>query len=304
MSLPEPYPSERWIPVPLHPDDPAVVGVAAALRRLLHVVRDNEQAMIEDVHPNHLHDYRVAIRRARAIMGRTRGVFKKRRTRAVAAELRWLSAVTGGVRDADVLGITLEAWGEGPTVRAAQQARRARARDLLLQALGSSRYHAALEQFDELLASRPGRKGQRAISRVAHASTRTAWRRVLRDGRVIDPLSTAFVLHELRKRCKKLRYLVEGFGSLYEGEDTPALIAPLRLVQDALGMHQDCVVQRTLLEELLVERPAATDVQALLSTVIARQQQSRRDLADRFAVLDTAPIHTVAKRLFAATPPG
>ena len=43
---------------------------------------------------------------------------------------------------------------------------------------------------------------------------------MLRDGGAITPASPPESLHELRKRCKELRYLLEFFGSLYDPAST------------------------------------------------------------------------------------
>jgi len=57
-------------------------------------------------------------------------------------------------------------------------------------------------------------------------------------------------LHELRIRCKKLRYTAEFFRSLFPKKAAAAYLAALAEVQEHLGALNDAVVARTLLDEL------------------------------------------------------
>jgi CHAD domain-containing protein len=54
-------------------------------------------------------------------------------------------------------------------------------------------------------------------------------------------------LHELRIACKKLRYVLEGFVSLFPGKKTTVLIKHVRTLQDNLGREHDLFVQQEAL---------------------------------------------------------
>ena len=68
-----------------------------------------------------------------------------------------------------------------------------------------------------------------AIELVAADRIRRVYRRMVRDGSAIDDDSPAEALHDLRKRGKELRYLLELFGGLFE----PKVVKPM--VEDAQG---------------------------------------------------------------------
>src|SRR4029077_19763499 len=65
---------------------------------------------------------------------------------------------------------------------------------------------------------------------------------------VIDESSPATDYHELRKRGKELRYLLELFGApLYPDEVVKPMIKALKALQGVLRRHQDREVQIAML---------------------------------------------------------
>ena len=73
-------------------------------------------------------------------------------------------------------------------------------------------------------------------------------------GRRIDSDSPAEDYHELRKKGKELRYLLELFGAqLFDPEVVDGLVGTLKALQDVLGRHQDREVQVALLRSLADE---------------------------------------------------
>ena len=56
-------------------------------------------------------------------------------------------------------------------------------------------------------------------------------------------------LHELRKNCKKLRYLIEFYRSIYSEKDVKPAIKALKILLDNLGLFQDLEVQANKLRE-------------------------------------------------------
>ncbi|MEP6462965.1 MAG: CHAD domain-containing protein, partial [Frankiaceae bacterium] len=123
------------------------------------------------------------------------------------------------------------------------------------------------------------------------ARIRRVSRRVMRAGAKITEESPAAALHDLRKRCKELRYLLEFFGGLYDRSATGALVTALKGLQDNLGEFQDTAVQHAAVdgfaEELLADggTPAATllALGRLGGTLEQRQHRARAEFAQRFA---------------------
>ena len=98
------------------------------------------------------------------------------------------------------------------------------------------------------------RLGPFVAERIAKAQ-----RKVLTDGRAITPASPAERLHDLRKDTKKLRYLLECFGSLFPTKGRKAFVAQLKALQDNLGEHQDAEVHLAQLRELAHDLHARAD---------------------------------------------
>ena len=109
-------------------------------------------------------------------------------------------------------------------------------------------------------------------------------------GRAIGPESPAEDLHELRKKGKELRYLLELFGTLYPDDATKPLVKALKALQDTLGRHQDREVQaaqlRALRDDLAVVEggPAALmAVGLLVERLGADEAAARAEFGERFA---------------------
>ena len=87
---------------------------------------------------------------------------------------------------------------------------------------------------------------------MAHAAAgiiRRAHRRVMPRGGAITDASPGENLHDLRKRCKELRYALEFFASLHDPGAQRQAVRELKELQDVLGTFQDCQVQQ---QEIMV----------------------------------------------------
>jgi len=114
------------------------------------------------------------------------------------------------------------------------------------------------------------------------------YREVLGEGSAIHPESPPDELHELRKTCKKLRYLMEFFVPLFPRQEIQALIGVLKKFQDNLGEIQDLRVQQeslTIFAHQLNER-GATEPRTCgaIDWLIAHQGETQRQARAAFAV--------------------
>ena len=107
----------------------------------------------------------------------------------------------------------------------------------------------------------------------------------------ITPASPHESLHDLRKRCKELRYALEFFAPLYGPSELRNVIGDLKRLQDCLGEFQDNEVQideiRSLAAAMLGagEAPAVTllAMGEVTAGLAARQAAARADFERRFA---------------------
>ena len=125
-------------------------------------------------------------------------------------------------------------------------------------------------------------------------------------GGAIEPASPAEDYHELRKKGKELRYLLELFGApLYPGEVVKPMIRTLKGLQDVLGRHQDREVQVAVLRSLGPEVGRAERGQAALmamGALIARlsedEHAARSEFAGRFAEFAAEEQRRLVKETF------
>ena len=112
---------------------------------------------------------------------------------------------------------------------------------------------------------------------------------MVRDGSAIGDDSPAEALHDLRKRGKELRYLLELFGGLFDPGVVKPMVSTLKDLQDVLGAFQDGEVEvetmRALGDDLAVEPGGPAALMALgpvLDALLAGQQRAREHFAGRF----------------------
>jgi CHAD domain-containing protein len=257
------------VEVPLRAEQRADVAAASVLRALLEVIEANLEGTIEDLDSEFLHDLRVSVRRSRAVQRELRGVFAPADLSRFRGEFRWLQQVTGDARDLDVHVLEFESMralvpaamqGDLDPLLDVLRARRAQAHRQLVDDLRSKRATALLSAWRLFLdrlqeadeSERPD--AARPIGDVAGERIRKVYRRMVRMGDAIDESSPAQDYHELRKKGKELRYLLELFGAaLYPGEVVKPMIRTLKGLQDVLGRHQDREVQVALLRSLAGE---------------------------------------------------
>ena len=111
-----------------------------------------------------------------------------------------------------------------------------------------------------------------------------AHRRILRDGRAITAGSPDEALHDLRKRAKALRYLVDGFRGAFDRKTVKKQTRHLKDLQDNLGRHQDRAVQVETLRRIAHELDRAPPATFMaLGYLVEQLDRDRHALRDEFA---------------------
>lgn len=243
--------------VALAPEDDTGTAARRLFLHLLETIEANEEGVRHDLDVEFLHDLRVAVRRTRALLTHMKSVLPREVLDEFRDEFAWLGRVTGPTRDADVQLLDLPALARMvPSeyrvhfrpLRAAIRSRRESEREVLLGALASPRYHRLKQRWREFLQDSAGawedapEAGRPAIE-FARAAIWRRYRKVRDRGSQLVPDSPDESFHELRKECKKLRYLLEFFSSLFPAKCVKRLIKALKRLQDNLGEYQDLSVQ-------------------------------------------------------------
>jgi CHAD domain-containing protein len=205
-----------------------------------------------------LHDFRVAIRRTRSALGQIKEVFPADVTARFQKDFAYLGSVTNRVRDLDVYLLHKERYTAllpaqvRPDIEplfAYLQRERTRAFRTLVRRLHSKTYADIMCRWDAFLVQPPAEdasaaNASRPIIEVARKRIRRRCHSVVQLGTDLLAETDGQRLHALRIACKKLRYVLEFFVSLFPGKKTAILVEHLRTLQDNLGRWHDLVVQQ------------------------------------------------------------
>jgi len=289
---------------------PGSVAVARLLLRLLDTLELNVDGVLRDIDTEFLHDFRVAVRRTRSAIKLLGEVLPAEAANHHAQEFKWLGDLTTPTRDLDVhlLGfaattehLLAAAPADLEPFRAFLVNRRAREFRRLAAALRSPRFGAITDDWRKALlavrdAGAPKKRRQPTAAELAARTTGRAFRRIAAQGGAITPDSAPESLHNLRKRCKELRYLLEFFAPLHDPVAYRKVVGDLKQLQDCLGEFQDSQVQReeigaladAMLAEALTGHGTATAATLLAMGEVAAwlavsQAEDRDDFARRFA---------------------
>jgi CHAD domain-containing protein len=260
----------------------------------------NVSGTVRDIDTEFLHDLRIAVRRTRSTLKLAGDALPTGVAGKFAPEFKWLGDLTTPTRDLDVYLLGFDAMSAALVAATPAELlpfhehlarRRSAEQRQLARGLRSTRFSQLRTQWREALAMLPaGRQARPDVRPLADSRIRRAHRRVLRDGSAITAASAPAALHDLRKRCKELRYLLEIFGSLYDPGQHWQAVRELKSLQDCLGEYQDTEVQqdeiRTFAAQMMEDRAApATTLLAMgeVAAGLARdQRRARSEFAGRF----------------------
>ncbi|MFD6426749.1 CHAD domain-containing protein [Streptomyces sp. NPDC060198] len=270
------------------PGDTAGGQVLAHLRRQIGTIVTLDPAVRRDL-PDAVHRMRVATRRLRSAFKTYRKVLERTVTDPVGAELKWLAAELGTVRDHEVLEARLshrvdevesalllgpvrgrlERWGA---------VERAGARRRVLAVLDGERYLALLGALDALLAHPPllPAAGEDAAGTLTRAVLKDHDRLTARVQHALDlPPGPGrdLAMHEARKAAKRTRYAGEAARPVL-GKPAKRLAKRVKAVQSLLGDHQDGVIAREALRALAVHAHGAGESAFTWGLLYGREEAS------------------------------
>jgi CHAD domain-containing protein len=272
--------------------------MAVILTALLDSLEANLPGTIRDIDTEFLHDLRVAVRWTRSALKLCGEALPDGLAARYAPEFRWLGDLTTPTRDLDVFllgypamaaGLVGAEIGELIPFRDHLTRSRAVAYRQLRTGLRSARFARLLAGWrTALVAGRPARRP--TVAQLADAKIAAAHRKALRVGGQITPSSPPQSLHDLRKRCKELRYLVEMFGSLHDPAERWHAVRELKSLQDCLGEFQDAEVQRAEVRafaaQMMADRSAPAETLLAMGEIAAslavRQARARAQFDGRF----------------------
>lgn len=290
----------------LQPQMPAGEVARQIHHTLLNTLEANLPGTRADLDSEFLHDLRVAVRRTRSALSQIKGVFPESEVEKYKERFAWIGQLTGPTRDLDVYLLGFDDYRNSlpepyrpdlEPLHAFLQTHQKSEQRAMVRKLNSPHFHTLLKEWRAFLAAPPGTESacahaHKPIGKLAAKRIYRTFGLVLKEGLAINPHSPPEALHELRKSCKKLRYLLEFFQSLYPEDRIKPLIKSLKGLLDNLGDYQDLEVQADKLREFAHQMVAEGEVPAdtllamgmLVDGLLKRQQASRLVFADRFAL--------------------
>jgi CHAD domain-containing protein len=302
--------------------DPEARADATAKRIMLSLL-DTLEVNVEGAKANldseFLHDLRVATRRTRSAMSQIKGVFNPDELAPFKDGFGWIGSVTGPTRDMDVYLLQFPEY--KASLPAAVQSdldpfhdflvkRHGEEQRALVNKLNSPHFRKLVKSWRAWLNLPLPKKPQapnalRPIADLSDQRIRKLYRKVMKEGEAIKPGSPPERLHDLRKDCKKLRYLMEFFQSLYPKPEIRALVKEMKILLDNLGAFQDLHVQAESLEalggQMMAEGAPASALMAmgiLVGKLLERQVKAREEFADLFAAFSRDANRQAFQKLF------
>jgi CHAD domain-containing protein len=305
----------------LQPESPAAEVAKQIHTKLLDTLEQNLPGTRADLDSEFLHDLRVAVRRTRSALTQIKGIFSETIIEEYKARFSWIGSITGPTRDLDVYLLGFEGYRDTlpeqfqsdlDPLHAFLVSHQKSEQQAMVRKLKSPHFHRLLKDWRTFLNTQAdpdseGEHAQKPIKKVARKRIYKTFRLVLDEGLAIHPHSLPDELHELRKSCKKLRYLLEFFQSLYPKEQIKPLIRTLKSLLDNLGDYQDLEVQAYKLREFAHQMVQEGEVPAdtllamgmLVDGLLKRQQEARLVFAERFSQFSDEQNIERYNRLFA-----
>ncbi|MCP1676212.1 phosphohistidine phosphatase [Natronocella acetinitrilica] len=256
---------------------------ALQLEHQYQLIRELEPGVIAGFDPEFLHQYRVNLRRSRAIGESVLAAVKVPGLRKGLKRLKRRAQATSDLRDLDVFLASLSQQRPllAPRVQPALQAWLSSRRDVehqaLCEQLASEAYAREKLVWGRFLASGSFRKALRKLTRKRVQTVLTE--QVAQHDRSLASITVASpdeALHDLRKGVKRIRYLAE-----LDPERHRDLLSSLRQRQNLLGNFQDLCTWQAWVGEFAAELDGDSDQRAGLNGWLAELGQQKQALRER-----------------------
>ncbi|MGH7884658.1 MAG: CHAD domain-containing protein, partial [Thermodesulfobacteriota bacterium] len=301
-------------------DMSAAEAVKIIFSNLLETIKQNENGIKKDIDTEFLHDFRVAVRRTRSAFSQIKGVFPERDVERLKKKFSIIGKKTNRLRDLDVylleknkyMEMLSEYLGAGlvPIFKKLATERKTE-QNKLATFLESGNYKKIVSHFENYLLNENVNPGSAPNSdkKIIELAQKFIWKKynqIIDKGRKIDELSPDPILHELRIECKKLRYLLEFFYSLFPEKEISNIIKQLKKLQDNLGDFNDLFVQQQSLKNMLDKfnsrgseiKKVSASVGGLIAVFYQKQKEIRAEFSNCFSELNNEENFKLFSKLF------
>jgi len=309
------------INVHLKPEMKAAEAVKLIFTNLLNTMKANVFGMKEDIDTEFLHDFRVSVRRTRSALTQVKNVFPQDVINKFKEEFSKIGKATNRLRDLDVYLLTEDSYkdmlpedlrpGLDPLFETLTRDREKTQRECS-EFLESDTYKEIIGTWEEFLkcTERAQNGAENCEMPVIDVARKHIWKKyskVIKLGSKINSRSPDPELHRLRIECKKLRYLLEFFTSLFPQGDIKAIITHLKKLQDNLGDFNDLYVQQESLKNFLKKPDTEYDLEknnlqtavgGLISVLYQKQMRVRKKFSENFEEFSEKETSQLFEKLF------
>ncbi len=279
----------------------ADIAVKLIYSYLLKAIKDNEQGIIANTDSEFLHDFRVAVRRTRSGISQLKGLIPDNTNTYFAEFFSWLGQITSHTRDLDVYLLNFQSYKNSLPEATRNDLdplydflliKHNQAQLELASNLRSQNYLTKISEWESFLKEQAPSiviqaNAKLSIHQLANQRILKSYKRVLKEGNDITDHSECEALHDLRKSCKKLRYLLEFFQSLYPENQIKVFIKSLKELQAVLGDFQDYAVQENALKLFSVEmlnNNASANTLIAIGFLIQNLDSLRNEARNNFSI--------------------
>lgn len=295
-------------------------AVRVILLSLLKNIKINVNGILEDIDIEFLHDYRVAVRRTRSVLTLIKGVFPEAIQKRYKRDFALLGKKTNLLRDLDVyitkrkqymLMLPEELRPGLDRLFEILQKERQQAHREFVEYVNTAEYSGTINSWEEFLNSPDkeelhGEKADAPVIELALSHIRKRYKKSLKLGAKITDESPDSDLHTLRIECKKLRYFMEFFESLFPEKDIKEAISHLKGLQDNLGEYNDLHVQQETLKSYISklgsdnesEKEIIASAGGLISQLYRQHRQIRSEFKKRFEDFSSEETTALFEKLF------
>lgn len=249
----------------MKPDTPAQSALKKCFTKQFCIIQENENKIKQRDGAECLHKFRISVRKTRALLAHAKYVFPERTILKFNREFKLLAHKTCNLRDLDVYFNTLNKHRVSSQNNPDEMQyelynyiyeNKTREEQGFLEYLNSGKYKKLKEDWVRIL-DKPASKhsslkyADMPIDFVLKMGIIKQSKKVFKQGSDIDLNTPYRNYHELRKTCKKLRYLLEYFSDLHPKKKIEFLIRALKKNQDILGELQDCRIQIDILKNFI-----------------------------------------------------
>jgi len=282
----------------------------------LQVMKINQSKIEKDLDTEFLHDFRVAIRRTRSALGQIKSVFPQETTGRFKKDFAFVGKLSNQLRDLDVYLLKEDTYkamlplvlrDDISPLFSYLRKKRSKALKKVIRGLESKKIALILQDWESFLHEPQqnlltASNADLPIIRLARKRIYKQYRSIVKAGNLILEKTEDEKLHALRIECKKLRYLMEFFSSMFARQTIDTLIEQLKKLQDNLGDFNDLCVQQDYLLDIAGEMPAtdpnSKKVLLVIGSLIGTLDRNKQIVKNAFAETYTDFTAPPNKRLF------